>query len=122
MTDQERSEIFREVDMTEQERDKMLHDAEVMFMKRKVDCKSEKTQRAYGTAINSIHKDRCYHVKDIFSFGAHLSTCGRCVCGNIVSFTDNTHYCSRCGQRLSTNFGWTASDYYNEKGENDESD
>lgn len=97
--------------MTEQERDKLLHETETMFMRRKVDCKTGKRQKMYGVGANAIHRDRSYWIKD-----ADMNVgFGRCICGEIVKLEKEPFYCSKCGQRLSTTWGWTTDDYYNEK-------
>jgi hypothetical protein len=102
--------------MREEERDKLLHKAEVMFMKRKVDCKTDEKKRIYGIAANAIHRDRAYHVKDMTGCDAGF---GQCTCGKIVKMKEKPFYCSSCGQRLSTKYGWSVDDYYNEKNSDD---
>lgn len=97
--------------MTEQERDDLLSEIESMFLKRKVNCKTEKKRRMYGISANLIHRERSYKVTPV---DANLGF-GRCICGEIVKLDTEPFYCSKCGQRLSMTEGFTADNYYNEK-------
>lgn len=97
--------------MTMQEEDKLLHNIEVMFMKNKYRCKGAERQKMYGIGMNLVHKERA-HLIQVISEDIGI---GKCICGELVKTSDEPFYCSKCGQRLSTKWGWTVDDYYNEK-------
>lgn len=97
--------------MTIQEEDKLLHETEIMFMRRKVACKTGKKQKMYGIGANAVHRERAFWLKDV---DKNLGF-SRCICGEIVRLEETPFYCSKCGQKLSTEWGWTIDDYYNEK-------
>lgn len=96
--------------MTEQERDKLLYDAEVMCHKRIVDCKTEKKKLMYAHLINTIHRDRCYKITNI----DNETNTGLCACGRVTDIIDEPFYCKYCGQKLSATFGWSIHNYYND--------
>jgi len=96
--------------MSEHERDKLLYDAEVMCMRNKENCKTEKRRKLYGVASIAIHKDRSYLLTNIDKDAGK----GFCSCGKTVSIIDGTFYCKHCGQRLSSESGWSTNDYYGE--------
>ena len=96
--------------MTEQERDKLLFEAELMCLKRKVECKTKNKQLMYGHLANTIHKDRCFWITNI----DNETETGLCACGRVTDIIDEPFYCKYCGQKLSTKFGWTIHNYYNE--------
>ena len=97
--------------MTTQEEDKLLHDTEVMFMRNKHRCKGARRQKMYGIGMNLVHRERACLIKPI----DEKLQIAKCICGEIVKTSDEPFYCSKCGQRLSTEWGWTVDDYYNEK-------
>lgn len=96
--------------MTEQERDKLLHDTEIMCLKNKENCKTEKKQKMYGVASVAIHRDRTYLLRNIDK----ETDTGICSCGRVTDIIDEPFYCKYCGQRLSAKAGWSVENYYNE--------
>lgn len=97
--------------MTEQERDKVLHNAEVRVMKNKINSKNIEVQKQYGAMAVAIHRDRTMLLRCIDKD----KNVGICACGNLVEICDKPIYCKYCGQRTSGTFGWTVDDYYNER-------
>ena len=97
--------------MSEKERDDLLHDAEVLCLKKKIDIKGEKTKKLYGVLSVAIHKDRTFLVNKIDK----ETMTGICSCGRVVDICDEPIYCRYCGQRTSGKFGWKVEDYYNER-------
>ena len=106
--------ICDETYATEQERDNELHQAEVLFLKNKMKCKTKSKQQSYGVAINAVHKARAYKLTNMDT----ETNTGLCVCGRITDIIDEPFYCKYCGQRLSAKWGWSINDYYNEKKNN----
>ena len=103
--------ILNKSKMNEIERDKLLHDAEVMCLKGKSNCKAENQKGSlYGASANAIHKDRSYLLSKIDK----ETMTGLCVCGRPIDICDEPIYCRYCGQRTSGTFGWTIGNYYNE--------
>lgn len=94
-------------------RDKLLHKAEIMCFKNKERCQMKENKKIYALTINSIHRDRNYLLTKIDS----ETDTGICCCGVVTSIIDEPFYCKYCGQKLSAKFGWSFSDYYNQKGE-----
>lgn len=104
--------ILKKSKANEVERDKLLHDAEVMCLKGNANCKPESPKRLlYSVAANTIHKDRNFLLSKI---DAETMT-GICVCGTVTDIIDGDFYCKYCGQKLSATYGWTIENYYNEE-------
>ena len=97
--------------MNENERDELLHDAEVLCLKKKIDIKSDSIKKLYGALSIAVHKDRTYLLRQI----DNETQTGICCCGRVIDICDTPIYCRYCGQRTSGIFGWKMEDYYNER-------
>lgn len=65
--------------MNEKERDNLLHDAEVLCLKKKIDIKKENIKKLYGVLSTAIHKDRTFLVGEIDK----ETMTGICSCGRV---------------------------------------
>jgi hypothetical protein len=89
--------------MTEQERDQLLNEAEIMFLRSKDNCKTKNKKIMYGVASAAIHRDRNFLLTKIDKD----TDTGICSCGRVTDIIDGPFYCKYCGQRLSAKSGWS---------------
>lgn len=76
--------------MTEHERDKLLYNAEIMCLKNKENCKTDKKKKLYGVASVAVHRDRNYLLTSI----DEETNTGICICGRVTDIIDAPFYCS----------------------------